>query len=35
MHKEMENIQPTNLGRLQSTEDEAPIGDVSTGVGEL
>lgn len=32
---EMEKIQPTNLSTLQSTEDGAPIEDVSTGVDEL
>lgn len=32
---EMEKIQPTNLSVLQSTEDEAPTEEVSTGEGEL
>lgn len=32
---EMEKIQSTNLSALQSTEDEAPIEDISTGVDEL
>lgn len=32
---EMEKIQSTNLSTLQSTEDEAPIEDISTGVDEL
>lgn len=32
---EMEKIQSTNLSTLQSTEDEAPIEDISTGVDKL